>query len=47
MGMLVVVVRVGFKEIENPPNGGTERRTTISTGIYAPLDHDHIVSGFD
>lgn len=44
VGIPVVVVPTGFKGIEDPPKGGTRRRTTITTGIYAPPDHDHIVS---
>lgn len=42
VGMPVVVVPTGLKSIENPPKGGTKRRTTVTTGIYAPPDHDHI-----
>lgn len=42
VGIPVVVVPTGFKSIEDPPEGGTRRRTTITTGIYAPPDHDHI-----
>nr|CAB3489937.1 unnamed protein product [Digitaria exilis] len=42
VGMPVVVVPTGFKSIEDPPKGGTKRRTTVTTGIYAPPDHDHI-----
>ncbi|XP_010929519.1 uncharacterized protein [Elaeis guineensis] len=42
VGMPVIVVPTGFKSIEDPPKGGTWRRTTITTGIYAPPDHDHI-----
>ncbi|KAG1370253.1 Outer envelope protein 64 chloroplastic [Cocos nucifera] len=42
VGMPVIVVPTGFKSIEDPPKGGTRRRTTITTGIYAPPDHDHI-----
>lgn len=44
VGMPVVVVPTGFKEIDDPPEGRTRRRTTVTTGIYAPPDHDHIVS---
>jgi hypothetical protein len=46
VGMPVVVVPTGLKSIEDPPKGGTKRRTTVTTGIYAPPDHDHIVSFF-
>nr|TKW01047.1 hypothetical protein SEVIR_8G151300v2 [Setaria viridis] len=42
VGMPVVVVPTGLKTIEDPPKGGTRRRTTVTTGIYAPPDHDHI-----
>ncbi|TVU24670.1 hypothetical protein EJB05_27121 [Eragrostis curvula] len=42
VGMPVAIVPTGFKSIENPPKGGTRRRTTVTTGIYAPPDHDHI-----
>lgn len=44
VGMPIVVVPTGFKSIEHPPKGNTRRRTTVTTGIYAPPDHDHIVS---
>ncbi|XP_077228171.1 amidase family protein [Tasmannia lanceolata] len=42
VGMPVIVVPTGLKNITNPPKGGTRRRTTITTGIYAPPHHDHI-----
>ncbi|KAK1643811.1 hypothetical protein QYE76_061616 [Lolium multiflorum] len=42
IGMPVMVIPTGFKSIEDPPKGGTKRRTTVTTGIYAPPDHDHI-----
>ncbi|KAF8394454.1 hypothetical protein HHK36_020662 [Tetracentron sinense] len=42
VGMPVIVVPTGFSNISNPPSGATRRRTTITTGIYAPPDHDHI-----
>uniref|UniRef100_A0ACD5XML4 Uncharacterized protein n=1 Tax=Avena sativa TaxID=4498 RepID=A0ACD5XML4_AVESA len=42
VGMPVMVVPTGFKSIEHPPKGGERRRTTVTTGIYAPPDHDHI-----
>ncbi|CAH9082943.1 unnamed protein product [Cuscuta europaea] len=42
VGMPVVVVPTGFKKISNSPSNDTPRRTTITTGIYAPPDHDHI-----
>uniref|UniRef100_A0A0E0J2L6 Amidase domain-containing protein n=1 Tax=Oryza nivara TaxID=4536 RepID=A0A0E0J2L6_ORYNI len=46
VGMPVAVVPTGLKSIKNPPEGGTRRRTTVTTGIYAPPDHDHVVSSF-
>nr|GMC75259.1 glutamyl-tRNA(Gln) amidotransferase subunit A-like isoform X2 [Ipomoea batatas] len=42
VGMPVVVVPTGFKKISNAPSNDTQRRSTITTGIYAPPDHDHI-----
>ncbi|CAH9148186.1 unnamed protein product [Cuscuta epithymum] len=42
VGMPVVVVPTGFKKISSSPLNDTPRRTTITTGIYAPPDHDHI-----
>ncbi|GFZ17286.1 amidase family protein [Actinidia rufa] len=44
IGMPVIVVPTGFKNISNQPSDDTRRRTTITTGIYAPPEHDHIVS---
>lgn len=44
VGMPVMVVPTGLKEIENPPPGGTRRRTTITTGIYAAPYQDATVS---
>jgi hypothetical protein len=44
VGMPIMVIPTGFKSIKDPPKGGTRRRTTVTTGIYAPPDHDHIVS---
>ena len=44
VGLPVIVVPTGFKNISNPPSNGTRRRTTVNTGIYAPPNHDHIVS---
>ncbi|KAF8394452.1 hypothetical protein HHK36_020660 [Tetracentron sinense] len=46
VGMPVIVVPTGFSNISNPPSGATWRRTTITTGIYAPPDHDHIALAF-
>lgn len=43
VGLPVIVVPTGFKNISDPPSGGSRRRTTITTGIYAPPNHDHIV----
>ncbi|RDY10844.1 gatA, partial [Mucuna pruriens] len=42
VGSPVIVVPTGFKNIPDPPPGGTRRRTTITTGIYAPPNRDHI-----
>jgi Asp-tRNA(Asn)/Glu-tRNA(Gln) amidotransferase A subunit family amidase len=42
IGMPIMVIPTGFKSIKDPPKGGTRRRTTVTTGIYAPPDHDHI-----
>ncbi|XP_016504312.1 uncharacterized protein LOC107822294 isoform X2 [Nicotiana tabacum] len=42
VGMPVVVVPIGFKKIPNAPTDDTRRRTTITTGIYAPPDCDHV-----
>ncbi|KAH9605390.1 hypothetical protein KSS87_004578 [Heliosperma pusillum] len=42
VGMPVIVVPAGFAQIDNPPSGGTRRRKTITTGIYAPPHNDHI-----
>ncbi|XP_011650446.1 uncharacterized protein LOC101214338 isoform X2 [Cucumis sativus] len=43
VGLPIVVVPTGFKNISNPPSTGTTRRkTTITTGIYAPPHRDHI-----
>ncbi|MCL7034084.1 hypothetical protein MKW94_008179 [Papaver nudicaule] len=42
VGMPVVVVPTGFKSIKSPPSGNIRRRTTITTGIYAPPQHDHV-----
>ncbi|TYI52097.1 hypothetical protein E1A91_D12G222300v1 [Gossypium mustelinum] len=42
LGLPVIVVPTGFKNIPNPPPTGTRRRTTVNTGIYAPPNHDHI-----
>ncbi|KAH1251328.1 hypothetical protein AAZX31_05G185700 [Glycine max] len=42
VGLPVIVVPTGLKNISDPPPGGTRRRTTIPTGIYAPPNRDHI-----
>ncbi|VFQ87245.1 unnamed protein product [Cuscuta campestris] len=42
VGMPVVVIPTGFKKISDSPSNDTRRRTAITTGIYAPPDHDHI-----
>jgi len=43
VGMPVMVVPVGFSPIDNPPSNDIRRRRTVTTGIYAPPQHDHIV----
>lgn len=42
VGLPVIVVPTGFTNISDLPSGGSRRRTTITTGIYAPPNHDHI-----
>ncbi|CAN4088657.1 unnamed protein product [Withania somnifera] len=42
VGIPVVVVPTGFKKISDAPSNNTRRRTTITTGIYAPPDRDHV-----
>lgn len=42
VGFPVIIVPTGLKNISDPPPGGTRRRTTITTGIYAPPNRDHI-----
>ncbi|PIN01429.1 Amidase [Handroanthus impetiginosus] len=42
VGMPVIVVPTGFKKISDAPSDSTRRRTTITTGIYASPEHDHI-----
>lgn len=44
VGLPVVVVPTGFTKISDPPSNETRRKTTVTTGIYAPPDRDHIVS---
>lgn len=40
VGMPVMVIPTGLKEIKNPPAAGTRRRTTVTTGIYGAPYHD-------
>eukprot|EP00262_Sarcandra_glabra_P015910 TRINITY_DN5013_c0_g2_i1.p1 TRINITY_DN5013_c0_g2~~TRINITY_DN5013_c0_g2_i1.p1 ORF type:complete len:458 (-),score=81.37 TRINITY_DN5013_c0_g2_i1:29-1369(-) len=42
VGMPVIVVPTGLKNVTKPPESGTRRRTTITTGIYAAPHHDHV-----
>lgn len=42
VGIPVIVVPTGFKPISDAPTNYTRRRTTITTGVYAPPEHDHI-----
>ncbi|KAB1199906.1 Glutamyl-tRNA(Gln) amidotransferase subunit A [Morella rubra] len=42
VGIPVIVVPTGFRNISNPPPSGSRRRTTITTGIYAGPHHDHV-----
>ncbi|KAK1358042.1 putative asparaginyl-tRNA synthase (Glutamine-hydrolyzing) [Heracleum sosnowskyi] len=42
VGLPVVVVPTGFTEISDPPSVDTRRKTTVTTGIFAPPDRDHI-----
>ncbi|PHT88544.1 hypothetical protein T459_10650 [Capsicum annuum] len=42
VGIPVVVVPTGFKKISDAPSNDTRRRKTVTTGIYAPPDHDHV-----
>lgn len=45
VGLPVLVIPTGFKNIsEPPPTKSCRRRTTINAGIYAPPERDHIVS---
>lgn len=43
VGMPVLIVPTGFTQISNLPPDGSRRRATITTGIYAPPNHDHVV----
>ncbi|XP_004309489.1 PREDICTED: glutamyl-tRNA(Gln) amidotransferase subunit A, mitochondrial-like [Fragaria vesca subsp. vesca] len=42
VGIPVIVVPTGFKNISQPHPSNSRRRTTITTGIYAPPEKDHI-----
>ncbi|KAL6547896.1 hypothetical protein OROHE_009601 [Orobanche hederae] len=42
VGIPVIVVPTGFKPISDSPTDNTRRRSTFTTGNYAPLEHDHI-----
>lgn len=42
VGMPVVIVPTGFNRILDSPSNDTRRRITVTTGIYAPPDRDHI-----
>ncbi|XP_019081331.1 uncharacterized protein LOC100253958 isoform X1 [Vitis vinifera] len=42
VGMPVLIVPTGFTQISKPPPDGSRRRKTITTGIYAPPNHDHV-----
>ncbi|XP_021834946.1 uncharacterized protein [Spinacia oleracea] len=42
VGMPVMVIPVGFESIDKPPSSHIRRRKTVTTGIYAPPQHDHI-----
>ncbi|KAL6177731.1 hypothetical protein ACLB2K_049255 [Fragaria x ananassa] len=43
VGIPVIVVPTGFKNISQPHPSNSRRRTTITTGIYAPPEKDHIL----
>ncbi|XP_015881399.4 uncharacterized protein LOC107417296 isoform X2 [Ziziphus jujuba] len=44
VGMPVIVIPTGFTDVSNvpPSTNSTRRRTTVTTGIYAPPQRDHI-----
>ncbi|KAG7554472.1 Amidase signature domain [Arabidopsis suecica] len=42
VGLPVLVIPTGFKNITDPPTNSCRRRTTINAGIYAPPERDHI-----
>lgn len=45
VGMPVMVIPTGLKEIKNPPATGTRRRTTVTTGIYgAPYRDSEVLA---
>lgn len=43
VGMPVIVIPTGLKDVADPPANGTKRRTTTTIGIYAPPYHDTTV----
>ncbi|GER48531.1 glutamyl-tRNA(Gln) amidotransferase subunit A [Striga asiatica] len=42
VGMPVVVLPTGFKQITDAPSNQTRRKTTVPAGLYALPGHDHI-----
>ncbi|KAK7318360.1 hypothetical protein RJT34_03059 [Clitoria ternatea] len=42
VGLPVMVVPTGFKNISDTPPGDSKRRSTVTTGIYAPPNRDPI-----
>ncbi|KAL4191906.1 hypothetical protein AMTRI_Chr06g191340 [Amborella trichopoda] len=42
VGLPVIVIPTGTKNITDPPKGGTHRRTTVTTGIFAPPHRDSV-----
>lgn len=44
VGLPVLVIPTGFKNIPEPPTNSCRRRTTINARIYAPPERDHIGS---
>ncbi|XP_023636986.1 LOW QUALITY PROTEIN: uncharacterized protein LOC17883266 [Capsella rubella] len=42
VGLPVLVIPTGFKNISDPPTNSCRRRTTTNAGIYAPPERDHI-----
>lgn len=43
VGLPVIVVPTGFTNTTQPHSTFSRRRRTVTTGIYAPPQHDHIV----